>query len=170
MSEPPAGALFCTPEGSNPPRPSSVSRVSRRDLQRPGSKRAPQRIDKACVQKIGPATQPLREIGFVPFGSAGGLCAGLAGFGYDSAGLDRVRNRIAPCDCAVAGGSGQNKAFVAIKYRKKLRSGIRADIFSMIDRPSHGFGQRIETIQNLGVRLSRHQSRGRSHRSRQRKG
>ncbi len=60
---------------SKSPLPASASRASRRDLQRPGGKSAPERIDEARIQKIGAVAQPLREIGLSPGGRAARLRA-----------------------------------------------------------------------------------------------
>jgi len=166
--QPPGWRTLLPPEGSNPSQPSSVSRASRRDLQRPGRKGAPERIDKAGIQQIGTVTQPLCRFRLVPISGAASLGAKLNRLGHNGPRLKSIGDRVAPSHSAMTGGPGKNQALVAIKDRQKLWCCIGAVILSMLKGPLHGVGQGRETLNNHGGSGARHQGRGRPVHPRQR--
>src|SRR5690606_24926787 len=125
------------PEGSNPSHPSSVSRASRRDLQRPGGKSAPERVDKAGIQQIGTVTKPLRQFRLVPINGTASLGAKLNRLGHDGPRLKSIGDRVAPSHSAMTGGPGKNQALVAIKDGQKLRCCFGAVVLGMLKRPLH---------------------------------
>ena len=79
--------------------------------------------------------QPSREAMFMPLGRPHGLRAGLAGLGHDGAGFGSIRDRVAPCDPAITGSSGQNETALPIEDCQDARSVFRCDIFGVNDCP-----------------------------------
>jgi hypothetical protein len=154
-------AISLPRKSSKFPLPSFVSRASRCDLQRPGGKDAPKRIDEPCIQKIGAMAQPQRQIGLAPGGSAARLRAQLNRLSHNGPRLKSVGDRVAPSHSAMTGGSGKNQTLVAIKDGQKLRRCIGAVILSKLKRPLHGIGQGREALNDHGGSVARHQSRGR---------
>ena len=124
-------------------------------MQRPGGKGAPERVDETRIQKIGKVAQPLREIKLAPGCRAACLRAQLACLGHHAPRLGRARHRVAPGDGAVAGGTAQYKAVVAVEDCQKLGCGTRGDPFGMVDRALHGVRQRRETGEDQGSGTAR---------------
>mgnify|MGYP007022325959 CR=1 FL=1 len=108
------GALSSLPD-SPPPLPSSNSWPSRGDLQGARREDAPQRIDEAGIQTIGPVPQPLCNVVILPVCRAHGLRAGLARLEDNGPRLGGVRDRMAPGDTAFPDHPGQNETALPVK-------------------------------------------------------
>ena len=137
----PAGRSLSPGKARKTPLPSSVSRSSRRDLQGPRGKGAPERIDKAGIKKIGAVTQAPRQVGLAPVRCAPCLRAKLTRLDDDGARLGSARHRMAPRDRAIAGRTCENETVIPVEDRQKLRSRIRRELFGMMDCPAHSLGQ-----------------------------
>lgn len=152
------------------PLPSSASVASRRELERAGGKRPPERINEPGIEEIGTESQAPRKIGLAPFRSAPGLSTKLACFGNNATSVSRAGHGVAPGNGSIAGCPGEHEALITIEDRHQVKVVITGEPLGVSNCASHRFSQCFEVTKDQWRSAPGHQIRGFPAQKRQRKG